>query len=53
MVDLIGMSCEFPEYPNVLISIEFSRRYERNAKTVDITPFADELFASFEYQSDD
>jgi hypothetical protein len=53
MVDLIGMSCKFPEFPNVLISIEFSRRYELNAKTVDITAFADELFSSFEYQSND
>lgn len=51
MVDLIGMTCEFPEITNVLISIEFSRRSEPNADFVDITPFADELFASFEYQS--
>ena len=52
MIDLIGMSCKYPEYQNVLISMEFSRRYELDAETVDITPYADELFASFEYDSD-
>lgn len=52
MVDLIALICEFPEQPNVLISIELSRRYEQYAEVVDITPYADELFASFEYESD-
>ncbi len=52
MVDLIGLTCEYPEQPNVLIRVEFSRRYEQHAEAVDITPYADEVFASFEYESD-
>jgi hypothetical protein len=49
LVDLIGLACEFPVIPNVLISVEISRRYETDAKNVDLRPFADELFSSFEY----
>ena len=51
IVDLIGLACEHQEIPNVLISIEFSRRSETNAEIVDIKPYAEQLFSSFEYHS--
>lgn len=52
IVDLIGLACEHQELPNVLVSIEFSRRSELNADIVDIKPYAEQLFSSFEYHSD-
>tara|TARA_R110002167_G_scaffold14879_22_gene59966 strand:+ start:2411 stop:2992 length:582 start_codon:yes stop_codon:yes gene_type:complete len=50
-IDLIGLACEHQEMPNVLISIEFSRRSELHAEIVDIRGYADQLFSSFEYHS--
>lgn len=50
IVDLIGLACEHPEIPNVLINIEFSRRSELSADIVDINAYAEQLFSSFEYQ---
>jgi hypothetical protein len=50
-VDLIGLACEHQEMRNVIISIEFSRRSEPSANRVDIKPYAEKLFSSFEYHS--
>ncbi len=49
LVDLVGLSCDHPEIPNVIIKTEISRRYEVNADYVDLTLYADALFASFQY----
>jgi len=51
MVSLIGLSCEHPEIPNVLITFEISRRYEVDALPRDLAAYADKLFSSIEYQS--
>jgi len=49
LINMIGLSCEHATLPNVLISVELSRRFEVDSKEVDIKPFADALFSSIEY----
>jgi hypothetical protein len=51
LVDSIALSCLHPEIPNVLISINISRRYELDGAAENIAAYADELFSSLEYQS--
>lgn len=51
IVDLVGLTCPHPELHNVLISIDLSRRADRNAAKVDLSVYADELFSSVEYTS--
>jgi hypothetical protein len=49
IVDAIGLSCPHPKLRNILISIDLSRRSETGAEKVDLTAYAEALFASFEY----
>lgn len=51
LIDLVGLSCNHPEIPNVIINAEISRRYEVDAAQVDLALYADDLFSSFEYDS--
>jgi len=51
LIDTIGLTCEHGTLPNVLISVELSRRFEAEGPTIDIRPYADALFSSLEYQS--
>lgn len=49
LIDTVGLTCEHSTLPNVLISVELSRRFESYSQEVDIKPFADALFSSIEY----
>lgn len=53
MVETITLTCPHPGLDNVLISTEFSRRYETHANKVDVESLADQLFASFEFTAED
>jgi hypothetical protein len=53
LIEAINLSCPHPELPNVLISTQLSRRYEKNGESLDLRLHADALFASFEFQEID
>jgi hypothetical protein len=53
MVENITLICSHPAFDNVLISSEFSRRYEIDAEEVDLNNYADQLFASIEFEHED
>lgn len=49
--ELMGLACEHQTMSNVLLTIEFTRRYDASADIVDINPLAEQLFSSLEYHS--
>lgn len=53
MVESIQLVCAHPELINVLVSTQLTRRSEKEAKQVDLSTLADELFASFEFKTYD
>lgn len=52
LIDSITLTCPHPGFANVLISTTLSRRYETHAATLELTNYADQLFASFEFEPD-
>ena len=49
LIDMVGLTCEHATLPNVLISVELSRRFEASSDKIDISPFAEQLFKSLEF----
>lgn len=49
IVETIELTCEHQELENVLISIELSRRYEKDSAAIELATYADEIFSSIEY----
>ncbi len=48
-VDNITLTCPHPGFDNVLISTELERRHESASLQIDLSKYADQLFASFEF----
>lgn len=53
MVETITLTCPHLSFDNVLISTEFSRRYEKSAAKVDTSHYAEQLFSSIEFDDID
>lgn len=49
LVHTIGLSCAHPTLNNVILNTEIIRRHEVDAEKADLSRYADELFASFDY----
>ncbi len=50
LIDTLGLSCEHGSLDNVLITIEFSHRYEESGEKTDIERYARRLFKSLKFE---